>query len=396
MSATYKYTAEYFLSKDYPLKQFDFTRQVVTSNEVFASAKMYDCNILEVAPDRAVREGKHDVWYIPIVFKRPNGKFVPLRLEFVYQMLGSGAKKPQKVTDEALKFFNVIIRGFNKSEVESNSILEPEQVKPVYIESFRNAAALELIDAAYTKLVKKLMVPNEDRVMEVKGQKIMPDKDKIHHIMQKTRRDKTKGKTYDLEYPLYRLKLRFDRETGIVGTKYPKQEKHTPTVYDLDTATEENDGVPQPAMAKGDDGTMSILTRHTVENFVTYKSLAMGTINVRNIIVSSQGFSLDHMITNLTMRRRDPGTGGHKFTKSKMTGMFGTRHKTKPSKEDEEVEQVIASELASAAKATLEQYKSTSSAAHDEGSDDASSGLSRKDSMELKLDLDEVSDDETT
>lgn len=273
------------------------TNIFITSNDIIESAKKNNCVLcLEKNANSIKSYMSNKVHYIPILFKTADGNDVPLNFNFKFHLLGSGALQPKSNDNQEISNFYIIFRNFSEEELNKNNIIKKKARKTVKDNMIKNIKAIEIIYNSFIILSKKIVATKDKKnKIYINEKKIKLNNDNISKIKQSTY--EKENETLDLEFPLYRIKLKVDKLSGKIGKCY-KGKKFNPTIFSYNKKKK----IFETAFYNDSNGIKKDVDIYTVKNFVTYGSLTFGTISFRNIIISTQGISLGNEITKLCIK----------------------------------------------------------------------------------------------
>lgn len=304
----------------------DLTSREITPDEVLLSYQKFEGKILTLNEKKRPRNlESRNISYISMNFVRPNKKKVhPIIFSFPGVPLGSGAKKPRTLSSlDDVRNFNIILREWDKSDILSNELLASSKSKDKKAESIFNNTqktmlALKMLHEAYENLVGVIMKSKKGRTVTVNNTKMKFSSDNVNKLYQARRYDNDIDDYVNLDYPIFRFKLKVNPSTGKFGRTWNGVWK--PVIYDITKATEKNDFMPQPAKVKVGNKLQDI-NRYNVEKYITYQSLVTGEIKFGDIIISSKGFSMSNEFQEINIRRKKPNQGGRKRNKKRITDL---------------------------------------------------------------------------
>lgn len=262
---------------------------------------------LETGKARMNKNKKQPTYYIPFSMRNITGKFMPLNLKFVRQIIASSAKIPFGVEEDQAKDLRISYRRLDASDLEKTDYQEESQREVLLKSNEEMIDALNIIADEYYSLLER-------EVFKYKGDKFKLTKkqrDTIYCFRQSERKagDGEEGDEngmIPLPAPIFRIKLEADPETKKIGRKTEKGHKYV--VFDIKKtarldAENKKKGVKnptKPVIAKINVGnTITDLTIKNAKHFITYMSLTGGTIYFDSICISNQGVSILCKFTDL-------------------------------------------------------------------------------------------------
>ncbi|MGL5935426.1 MAG: hypothetical protein ACRCZI_07360 [Cetobacterium sp.] len=306
--------------------------KTVTVQDVFDSAAKYgDDKVLSWSPDEYndnhENGRQYDCTWIPFDFVFANGDKTVFKLTFEKVMAISKAKLPKMAANaKALQLsFSPIsneeimqygLKPKEKSSPEKQAI-EDEKIAKLASEVEKNTndfiKALEIINKSFVAIcdeIKSLtgLGFSIKKNSAFKDAKYIP----VSSLCQTHMKDPENRDTLiKLERPIYRIKLKFDVKTELIGidTWVNKEKTFSPNVYDIRKAKRvvhpdgKVDTVPAPVATVKIDGKRKPLDKDTAGEFITHHSIHYGDIKFREIIVSTQGFSIDNYFEVLKVLR---------------------------------------------------------------------------------------------
>lgn len=283
------------------------------------------------------KSGKYDCTWVPFKFKFKSGLESKLLLKFSRVVTSSGAKLPSTEGDNS-KNMIIIFRVMSKEELltgdyapkkmsnDADQIEEDLKMKNnvdiLYLATEEFNKALEIIDKSYQKICTD-MKNNDTLKFSVRKDKNVKDVN-VYSIRQLTRENKdAPGKDIKLEFPLSRIKLLLGK-TGLVGldtwNNLTKSFDFRPNVYDSRKISAKNNFEKVLASVKDNDR-MCPLDSNNASVFITYKSVAGGVIDFKEIVVSKFGLSLANNFKDLYIKRNKSNLVTSAFSKDDLEAM---------------------------------------------------------------------------
>lgn len=291
-------------------------QDVLDSATKYGDDKVLSWDILDYN-DNQENGRTYDCTWVHIDFIFANGEKSILKLNFAKVMAISKAKAPQ-MTDNA-KALQLSFKTIDIDEIKQNlkvkersspekQELENTKVEKLAIDIKKNTddfiKALEIIDKSYKAVCEEIKDAEELPYSILKNAFFKTSKDvQVLSIRSdKAKSTEKKGAFIDLPVPLYRIKLKFDVESGLIGVDswVNKVKTFTPNVYDIKKAkivklpNGKVKEVPAPIATVEVDGKTRPLDKKNAGDFITHHSIHYGDINFREVIISTQGFSLDN------------------------------------------------------------------------------------------------------
>lgn len=289
------------------------------------------------------KQAKFDCTWVDIQFKHANGEKVPLRVKFTKVLTASAAKISDSVEENAsVKNMLIAFREFKKEEVlagdyapkekenEEEQVVEKEKCEK-NVEAYCLATkqfndALEIIDMSYHEICDDIKGAGSLGFKIRKASTFKTNKDvPVFSIRQTIRKDKDNDdEEIPLQYPITRLKLSVNKETGKVGIDMYNRDTRNfvfaPNVYDSRKMTASNSY--KAVLAKVKEGNaLKDLDIRNAGSFITYKSLIGGIVEFPEIIVSKFGFSLSSRFRELYVRRYKKSESESVFSNDDIKGL---------------------------------------------------------------------------
>lgn len=286
---------------------------------------------------------KFDCTWVDIYFKHTNGEKVPLRVKFTKVLTASAAKISESVEENAaVKNMLIAFREFKKEEILAGDYAPKEKqteeeqkienkkceqnVESYCLSTKQFNDALEIIDLSYHKVCQELKDAANLGFKLRKASTFKKNDDvPVFSIRQTVRKDKENDdEEVALQYPITRLKLLVNKDTGKVGIDMYNRDTRSfvfaPNVYDSRKMTEANKYKPVLAKVK-EEGKLKDLDVKNAGSFITYKSLIGGIIEFPEIIVSKFGLSLSTKFRELYVRRYKKSEAESVFSNDDIKGL---------------------------------------------------------------------------
>jgi len=282
-------------------------------NENLAKANFTEVGVGGVKTDGKGKKSKPSVYYINPEFKRLDGTFGPLYLDFTQQILGSGLKLPPKTDADKASYLQIVFRRLNAEEFEKSDY-NKEDVQTLLKENAEFIDALDIIYDELQKMIqteilrhkdKKFEWPSATRTINMFCQKYRLDEkqeaqiDDVDDDGNPKPADPNAGKI-KLDNPLYRIRIPLERNQNKVkrfgyvdGTgnfKYSitdlqKTQREAAKRTDKKSRIVE---IPARVISKGQ---AIDINNYNAQHFVTYMSLTNGTLRPARITISMYGVS---------------------------------------------------------------------------------------------------------
>ena len=282
-------------------------------NENLAKANFTEVGVGGVKTDGKGKKSKPSVYYINPEFKRLDGTFGPLYLDFTQQILGSGLKLPPKTDADKASYLQIVFRRLTAEEFEKSDY-NKEDVQTLLKENSEFIDALDIVYEELQKMIqseilrhkdKKFEWPSATRTINMFCQKYRLDEkqetviDDIDDDGNPKPADPNAGKI-KLDNPLYRIRIplertqnkikRFGYQDSTGNFKYSitdlqKTQREAAKRTDKKSRIVE---IPARVVSKGQ---AIDINNYNAQHFVTYMSLTNGTLRPARITISMYGVS---------------------------------------------------------------------------------------------------------
>ncbi len=286
---------------------------------------------------------KFDCTWVDIQFKHVNGEKLPVRIKFTKVLTASAAKISESVEENAaVKNMLIAFREFKKEEIltgdyapkekqtEEEQKIENERcektVEAYCLSTKQFNDALQIIDLSYHKVCQELKDAANLGFKLRKASTFKKNEDvPVFSIRQTVRKDKdNEDEEVELQYPITRLKLSVNKDTGKVGIDMYNRDTRSfafaPNVYDSRKMTAANNYKPVLAKVKEGDKLKDLDVKNA-GSFITYKSLIGGIVEFKEIIVSKFGLSLASKFNELYVRRYKKSESESVFSNDDIKGL---------------------------------------------------------------------------
>lgn len=277
-----------------------------TPKDIIASKKKHGAESrlfkVDVTNTKKNKNPKQPTFYIPASFKNVAGKYQPLNLKYVRQLISSNAKLPHGVEANDAKFLNVSFKKLELKDLESTEY--PEDKKEGLLTSNTEfIEALNIIADEYLTCVK------ED-ILGAKSDKFRVIDRKINCFRQDRRVASADDEGVDEDGkvpmdPIYRIHLKADPETKKLGFNSDRGFQYV--VFDMRKSEKEAKDTGKPkrdivarVMVKGKPTDLNI---NNAKHFVSFMSLTSGNIFFECVCLSKSGVSLMCRFRNLHVWR---------------------------------------------------------------------------------------------
>ncbi len=276
-------------------------REIISAYEAKGNDPLF-----KVEYEKMRKADKQATFYYPLLFRRSDGVYIPLRLKFNTVLSCSNANFSSFQAENPTQV-SVVYRAVSEEDLKDTEYKEHQKATLVK-KNEEFAHALNIIADAYHLAVKEFVSSKHKNVRESK-----PKSKKISCFRQ-THRERKSNEAVDevkeqkseededededivpLENPLFRVSIAANPTTKELGRYIAKEGRHIYTVYDLRKKTA--DGKPMYAkVASGKDANGNIIYKpldvYNAKNFITYMSLTGGLVTFDSICVSSSYISM--------------------------------------------------------------------------------------------------------
>lgn len=304
---------------------------ILLVKDILDAAEKYGAENVLVADLENVRspkKGGNDCNWIPVLFKHANGTDMKYHsIKFMKVILASGAKKGDVDSNKMV----IAFRKFTKEEIntgdyvaremdnEEDQLKENKRIENLVDTLYKNTNdlvdALDIIDKSWKKMTNDIKKAKSLKFTLVKNKQFKKETIPIFGIKQTHRTVKIDGAEdveEELPVPMYRIKL-LANKNGEIGheawNKDIKRHNFRECVYDLrKMSLKANSGKAILARIK-EDGKLKPLTLNNANKFITFRSMAGGVIEFKDIVVSKFGLSFDNKFTDIYVKKHRAGEG---------------------------------------------------------------------------------------
>jgi hypothetical protein len=258
------------------------------------------------------------VYYINVEFKKLDGSFAPLYMEFAQQILCSGIKLPPKTQVEAAKYMQVTFRKMTRDEFEKSDY-KPDDVSALMAANAELIEALDILAVEYRKMYETDLLKHKEKKFQWINSKNKEMSLFCQLYRKKGEKDEAEpqdpqdpqGDRIRMENPLYRVRLPLERteaKSKRFGYTNEKTGNFQYTITDLQKMQRESAKrtdkkapiveIPARVMSKGQ---AIDLNNYNAHHFVTYMSLSNGTIKPARVTISTYGASCQLEMSKLSV-----------------------------------------------------------------------------------------------
>ena len=274
---------------------------------------------------REVKGKKEDpsVYYINLEFKKLDGTFAPLYMDFTQQILCSKINPPPKTEIEAAKYMQLTFRKLARDEFE-RSDYKPDDVDALMAANAELIEALDILAVECRKMYETDLLKHKDKKFQWINSKNKEQSLFCQLYRKRGDKDEPAEEPQDpdaaqdpacaqirMENPLYRVRIpleHIEAKSKRFGYTDTKTGNFRYTITDLQKmqreAAKRTDKkapiveIPARVMSKGQ---AIDLNNYNAHHFVTYMSLANGTIKPARVTISTYGASFQLEMSRLSV-----------------------------------------------------------------------------------------------
>jgi hypothetical protein len=351
----------------------------ITPEEIIKSAEKYGAeNVLVIDPKEFKNnKNSYDVtWFKSIKFKTPSGNEVKFyNLKFTQVLSASSAKAPIKAGNDYKNLY-VCFKNISQSAdqfIETAGLTAkkkktPEKQKKANKEAEEHTKqlikntnefckALDILNTSYEYNCEKLKTDPEvggllnkdnNKVKQIKQSKNFKSLDSeeklqklnedviINSFKQKVYQDPETDDYVDLDNPIYRIRLLFDKNNGQISSMEwnndIKKFEFVPNVYDFNKTIKAGDSV--LAKVKTDNKKYEPLNKNNAQEFLTIFSIYTGHIKFGQVSCHSKGISWDIAFQTIFVERNKNSVNNN--SELSISDLMNLKSKNSDDDEDDE------------------------------------------------------------